>query len=225
MRPSKFTHRLPTTQADICRIANLLRQLIWRQNHCALKNARKGRSDLDDDDFVSEVFRLFSEQSPPISSRRRSTQRRTQLSHGPVLDKPTLDRSASWENDEDGGNHGTFTKVYNASVFGNTRLLLTTPFEDRHAERHTVSNAPNASTIWTFCFNRLNGLTNTRIVSSFYWHSKQTLSGERKSSADNTSCRYICRSRELQHGRRGISKAKKIVKAKTTSSEPNRCLT
>ena len=141
MRPSKYTHRLSTTHADICRIAKLLRQLIWRQNLCAWNNALQRGTNLDDDDSLSEVSRPSSEQSLPILSHRGPTQRRAHLSHGPVLNKPTLDSSAGYVTDEDGGNYETPTLVYNALVFGNTRLLLTTPFTDRYAEICTVSKA------------------------------------------------------------------------------------
>ena len=185
------------TQADICRIANVLRQFIWRQNVLATKNARS-RSKFDDDDIISEVSirSSSSEKSPPISSRRRSTQRRVPLSHGSVSNKPILGWSAERENDDDGGNHGTFIKVYNASAFDNTRLLLTTLFNDRDAEIYTVSRASNVSNTWRSCSNRLNGLTNTRAGSLCCWLCKQTLCGECKSTADNTSFRHIPRIKE-----------------------------
>lgn len=63
------------TQADVFRIASLLRRLFWRQNDHARKNAKRpSKSNLSDDDSMSAAH------SPTIPSSQRSTQRRCQVS-------------------------------------------------------------------------------------------------------------------------------------------------
>ena len=96
-------------QADIYRIAKLLRRLFWRQNASAAKakNAtRRGRSTLGDDDSILQSPRLSAEHTPPISSRKSPTQRLPQLSHSAVLTQRTQDWFAAKDELRELPSHG-----------------------------------------------------------------------------------------------------------------------
>ena len=106
MRSCKYTGS-PATQADICRIAKLLRRMMWRQNQSAAKNAvRPARSTLDHVDSIPEVSRQSTDHSTRLSSRLRSMQARPQLSHVLARTEPTGNRSAVKDGPWEQPSHG-----------------------------------------------------------------------------------------------------------------------